>query len=123
MNLYQEEILDHYKNPRNKKRLEKVTCSVEVINPLCGDKLGLEIFVENGKILDLGFWGEGCAISQAAMSMVTEQLLGEPVERLKSLSKEEILETLGVAIGPARLKCALLPLQALEKLTLNEFQL
>jgi nitrogen fixation protein NifU and related proteins len=116
MNLYQEEILDHYKHPRNKKRLEKTTRSVEVVNPLCGDKLGVEILIENNQIVDIGFWGEGCAISQASMSMITEELNGQSIERLHSLTKDEILELLGVSIGPARLKCALLPLQAVKKL-------
>jgi nitrogen fixation NifU-like protein len=118
MNLYQEEILDHYKHPRNKKRLENPTRSIESVNPLCGDKLGLDVMVENGVIKDMGFWGEGCAISQAAMSMVTEEMIGQPVEKLQHFTKENVLELLGVPVGPSRLKCALLSLQIVEKLGL-----
>ncbi len=116
MNLYQDEILDHYKHPRHKERLEQLTASAEAANPLCGDKLGLDIRVENGKISAVGYWGEGCAISQASMSMLTEELIDQPVEILNQISQEDIVEMLGVKIGPARLKCALLPLSVLEKL-------
>lgn len=120
MNLYQEEILDHYKHPRNKKRLQNPTYSVEAVNPLCGDTLGIEFAVEEGKITDIGFWGDGCAISQAAMSMLTEELIGEHVDRIKTLTQKDITDLLGVPIGPSRLKCALLPLKALESINLYE---
>lgn len=118
MDLYQEEILHHYKQPRNKKRIPNPTYSVEAINPLCGDKLGLDVLVKDGLIADIGFWGDGCAISQAAMSMMTEEVKGAPVERLKSLTKEDVLELLGVAVGPSRLKCATLCLRAIDTISL-----
>jgi nitrogen fixation NifU-like protein len=115
MNLYQEEILDHYKHPRNKGRLAHSTSSGEASNPLCGDRLGLDIVVKNGLVEEVGFWGEGCAISQAAMSMVSEQVIGQSVEDLKKLSKDDVLELLGVDVGPSRLKCALLCLSVIER--------
>jgi nitrogen fixation NifU-like protein len=116
MNLYQEEILDHYKHPRNKKKLDNPTKSVEVINPLCGDKLSMEIKVENGIISDVGFLGDGCAISQAAMSMLTEEISGKSQEYLNTLKEESILEMLGVEVGPGRLKCAMLCFRAVQKM-------
>ncbi|MDQ3098569.1 MAG: SUF system NifU family Fe-S cluster assembly protein [bacterium] len=119
MNLYQDEILDHYKHPRNKKRITDATMSSESSNPLCGDTLGLEIKVENGKIAEVGFWGEGCAISQASMSMITDELLGQEASALSEFSQKDILDLLGVSIGPSRLKCALLPLNIIHKLAIE----
>ena len=116
MNLYQEEILDHYKHPRNKKRLDNPTYSVESVNPLCGDKLVLDVAISDNSVVDVGFWGEGCAISQAAMSMMTEEIKGQPVSRLQSLTQQDVLDMLGVPVGPGRLKCALLCLGILEKI-------
>jgi nitrogen fixation NifU-like protein len=116
MDLYQEEILDHYKHPRNKKRIDKPTLSASAANPLCGDKLGLDVVIQDEKVVDIGFWGEGCAISQAAMSMVTEELLGQPVSALHSLEKQDVFDLLGVPVGPGRLKCALLSLSVIANL-------
>lgn len=116
MNLYQEEILEHYKNPHNKKKLANATISKESINPLCGDALGLDLVIKDGKIIDIGFWGEGCAISQAAMSMLTDTIINQPVEVLRQISEEDLIDLLGVTIGPARLKCALLPLSVITKI-------
>jgi nitrogen fixation NifU-like protein len=117
MDLYQEEILDHYKHPRNKKRVDTPSFSAEAVNPLCGDKLSMEIRVKDGIIEDIGFWGEGCAISQAAMSMVTEEVKGQPVAVLRNLTQAQILDLLGVPVGPSRLKCALLCLSVAHKLS------
>lgn len=100
MNLYQEEILDHYKHPRNKKRLENPSKTVEAANPVCGDKLGVDIVVKDGIIVDIGFFGEGCAISQAAMSMLSEELIGQPGSKLGEVSSEYVLDLLGVPVGP-----------------------
>lgn len=116
MNLYQEEILEHYKHPHHKGRVDDSTVSAEAANPLCGDKLGLDLKVDNGRIVEVGYWGDGCAISQASMSMLTDELIDQPVEVLEKLSQENVLEMLGVQVGPARLKCALLPLSVVEKL-------
>ena len=116
MNLYQEEILDHYKHPRNKKRLENPSKTVEAANPVCGDKLGVDIVVKDGIIVDIGFFGEGCAISQAAMSMLSEELIGQPDSKLGEICSEYVLDLLGVPVGPSRLKCALLCLQIVDKI-------
>jgi len=116
MNLYQEEILDHYKHPRNKIKLEDSTYSARAINALCGDNLSLDILIENGIISKVGFSGDGCAISQAAMSMLTEEISGKPQEILFTLEERDVLEMIGVPIGPARLKCALLCLNVIDQI-------
>lgn len=122
MNLYQEEILDHYKHPRNKKRIEHATYSVEAVNPLCGDKLVMDIQVDDGLITDIGFWGEGCAISQASMSMLTEEVAGERIEVLGNITKEKILKMLGVDVGPSRLKCALLCMGLVDRVNRSNYE-
>jgi nitrogen fixation NifU-like protein len=113
--LYRENILDHYRHPRNKGRLEHPTHSHEEHNPLCGDVVRIDLHVNEEDVIDqVRFEGEGCAISQASASMLTEMLEGKTLEEAKTLSKEDILEALGIPIGPVRLKCALLSLKVLK---------
>jgi len=120
MDIYRENILDHYKNPRNFGRLEKPGASYEAGNPLCGDTIGMDIklITHNPELQTIGeikFWGEGCAISQASASMLTEKVKGKSLEEIKKIGKEEILKMLGIELSPVRLKCALLPLEVLQK--------
>lgn len=110
----QANILDHYKHPRNHGTLEQWTVSREEHNPFCGDKIRIDLLIENGAIQDVRFSGRGCAISQAAASMMTETLKGQPVEVAKAFGKEDILDLLGIPLGYTRLKCALLGLKALK---------
>jgi nitrogen fixation NifU-like protein len=112
--LYRELILDHSKNPRNKGTLDPADFSYEDDNPLCGDQIRIDVRVEDDRVADIKFSGQGCAISVAAVSMLTEMALGQPVGEVKEISKEDILEELGVPIGPARMKCALLGLKVLK---------
>ena len=112
--LAQADILDHYKYPRNQGVLEHPTVSREEVNPLCGDRIRLDLLIENGVIQDLRFSGRGCTISQASASMLTEALKGQPVEVAKVFGKEDVLDLLGIPIGYTRLKCALLSLKALK---------
>jgi nitrogen fixation NifU-like protein len=113
--LYRENILDHYRHPRNKGRLEHATHTHEEHNPLCGDIIRIDLHVNEGDVIDeVRFEGEGCAISQASASMLTEMIAGKTLEEAKELSKQDILEALGIEIGPVRLKCALLPLKVLK---------
>jgi nitrogen fixation protein NifU and related proteins len=112
--MYQDNILDHYKHPRNHGRLEQPSISHEEHNPLCGDKVRFDLLVEDGIIKDVRFVGKGCAISQAAASMLTEEIKGKSVEEVKQVTKDDILELLGIPIGPVRLKCALLPLKTVK---------
>ncbi len=113
--MYAENILDHFQNPRHKGKIEVPTISVEEANPLCGDKLSLDLIIENGSIKGMAFSGSGCAISQASMSMVAEELNGKSLEEAEKLSKDTIYELLGVPISPARVKCALLSYALVKK--------
>jgi nitrogen fixation NifU-like protein len=112
--LYQQEILEHAKHPRNSGQLDHPTVVREEVNPLCGDKLRFDLLIEDDVIKDIRFSGRGCAISQAAASMLTEQVKGTSIAEAREVSKEDILDMLGIPIGYSRLKCALLGLKALK---------
>jgi nitrogen fixation protein NifU and related proteins len=114
VDFYQEAILDHYKSPRHWGALNPADIDHEEKNPLCGDRLRLTMRVEDNKIVDVGWEGEGCAISQAAASMLGEELVGKTLEEAQAISKENILEMLGLELGPVRLKCALLSLKVMK---------
>lgn len=123
---YRENILDHYKNPRNFGRMKNPDIFYEEENPFCGDKIGMEIKwkIENGKwkiVKDVKFYGEGCAISMATASMLTGKVKGKSLQEIKKLKPKDILKLLGVNLTPTRLKCALLPLEVLDK-TLDTLQ-
>lgn len=111
---YREYILDHFKNPRNFGRLEHPDITHEEHNPLCGDIVGMDFAIEDGRIADIRFHGRGCAISQASASLLTERLKGMSLEDARRLGKDDVLEELGIDISPARLKCALLSLKVLK---------
>ena len=113
--IYKEIILDHYRNPRNKGNINDAEISAQDYNPVCGDKLTLNIKLENDVVSDIKFDGEGCAISQASASILTEMLMGKTLEDLSKFSKDDLLEELGTpSLGPARIKCALLSLKVLK---------
>ncbi len=114
--LYRELILEHYKHPRRRGRLERPDVSAEEHNPLCGDRVRIDLQIENGVITDARFDGRGCAISQASASMLTDEIIGMPVEQAKQFSKEQLLALIGIPLNhnPVRIKCALLPLKTLK---------
>jgi len=113
--MYREVILDHYKNPRNKGTLDPHDFSYEDENPLCGDKLRIDVRLDEQKrIKEVAFSGRGCAISQASASMLTEAIMGKTVEEVKQMTTDDILDMLGIELGPVRLKCALLSLKVLK---------
>ena len=113
--LYREQILDHYKNPHKKGLISPADIDYEEDNPVCGDHLHLTVQLdENNRVKDVGWDGEGCAISQASASMLYESLIGKTLDEIRSVSKDEILEMLGIELGPVRLKCALLSLKVLK---------
>jgi nitrogen fixation protein NifU and related proteins len=112
--MYREEILEHYQHPRHQGTLEHPDFSYEDANPLCGDRIRVDVKVDDGRIADVRFSGQGCAISQAATSMLCEKIVGMPLEDVKRLSRQDVLEMLGIELGPVRLKCALLGLKTLK---------
>ena len=113
--IYKEIILDHYRNPRNKGRLSDAEISAQDNNPVCGDRLSIDIKLEDNVVSDIKFDVEGCAISQSSASILTEMLMGKTVDELSKFTKDELLEELGTpSLGPARIKCALLSLKVLK---------
>lgn len=119
--LYREIILDHYKNPRGHGVIEGADAEAEGQNPLCGDEVSIYVSFAPGSdvIEEVKFQGRGCAISQAATSMLTEMVKGRSAEEVASMSKEALLEELGIPLTPVRLKCAILGLTTL-KLALHK---
>ncbi|MDQ5957531.1 MAG: nitrogen fixation protein NifU [Patescibacteria group bacterium] len=117
--LYQEQILDHANNPRNKKLIENHTCAGMGENPSCGDRAELYFLVEENKIKDVGFQGEGCAVSIASISMLTEKLIDMDLNDVKNIMPGDIYKMLGIKISPARVNCALLSYSALENTIKN----
>jgi nitrogen fixation protein NifU and related proteins len=114
--MYREVILDHYKNPRNYGTLEEPDAHAEGQNPLCGDEVAISVrFGADGETIDdVRFEGRGCAISQAATSMLTDIVKGRTASEVASLPKEELLEEVGIQLTPIRLKCAILGLGVLK---------
>ncbi len=114
MNIYQEELLDHYENPSNYGTLPNPDITHEEDNPLCGDTIRMDLVVEDDTIKEVRFSGQGCTISQAAASMLTEKIQGKSLEEVKQLSRDDIMDMIGIPLGPVRVKCALLALKVLK---------
>lgn len=117
--LYRENILSHYKHPQNFKTLVHATHGAEQTLVSCGDALTMQLVIKNKKVADIGFTGTGCAISMASASMLTELVRGKRISELQKLTKDDILEMLGITLTPTRLKCALLSLEVLHKAIQN----
>jgi nitrogen fixation NifU-like protein len=113
--MYREQILDLYQNPLNYGELDPRDFSYEEDNPLCGDIVRIDVRLgEDGRVADVAWSGDGCAISQAAASILTEEVKGLTVDQLKAFDRDTLLELLGVPLSMARVKCALLPLKVLK---------
>ena len=110
---YREYILDHYRDPRNYGSLEHPDVHAEDSNPLCGDQLSMDLQVEDDHVTAVRFQGRGCAISQASASMLTEMIEGKTLAEVIALGKDQVLDSLGIPISPARTKCAFLCLRVL----------
>ena len=113
--LYREIIIERYKSPQYRGELDPHDFSFEDENPLCGDNIRIDLRVDaDNKVTEAAFSGHGCAISQAAADLLLESVIGKPVEEVKQLSKQDVLDLLGIELGPVRLKCALLSLKVLK---------
>ncbi len=113
-NLYRELILDHYQHPHNHGEIPDADVSYEDSNPLCGDRIRIDIKLQGNIVADVKFNGKGCAISQAAASMLTDELIGKSLDEIKKMDKQFVLDLLGIPLGPTRIKCALLPLKVIK---------
>ena len=115
--LYRDFILEHYRAPHNFGTIEQPDASYEGYNPLCGDRITMMLAIDEaaGTVTDIAFTGRGCAISQASASLLTDRIRGKPLSEVARLGRADVLEELGIEISPARLKCALLSLDTLQK--------
>lgn len=114
MDIYKEHILDLYKNPHNKGNLKNSTHEFSKNNPLCGDEIKIQFIIQNDKISEIKFDGYGCVISQASASLLTDKIKNLSINKIKKISKEDILEMLRIPISYSRLNCALLPLDTVK---------
>ncbi|MBI2143255.1 SUF system NifU family Fe-S cluster assembly protein [Candidatus Woesearchaeota archaeon] len=113
--LYREEIIDHYRNPRNFGEMMDADVSYRDHNPVCGDEITMQLRMENGTVKEAMFTGKGCAISQAAASMLTEEARGKSSKAVVAMTKDDMLKIVRINPGPVRIKCAMLALRALQK--------
>jgi nitrogen fixation NifU-like protein len=116
MDIYRETILDHYKNPRNFGTMEGANCSAALHNTSCGDHIRMDVAVtDDGTVTDVRFSGDGCAVSVASASLLTEMVKGKTVDDVVGLTPQVVYDALGTSLTPARVKCALLPLEVLQQ--------
>jgi nitrogen fixation NifU-like protein len=114
--LYRDYILEHYRRPHNFGVLDEPSASIEGSNPLCGDRITLQLHVDPDGVVDqVAFTGRGCAISQASASLLTDEIKGKPVADVAAFRADDLLDLLGIEISPARLKCAMLSHDTLQK--------
>lgn len=112
--IYREIILEHSKNPSNRGTLDPADFTYEDTNPLCGDEIRIDVRVKDDHVSEIAFSGQGCAISQASASILTELVEGKSLDDVRGIGKEELLDEIGIPLSPARLKCALLSLKVLK---------
>ena len=111
--LYRDYILEHYRRPHNFGVIDDPTASFEGSNPLCGDRITLQLGINDGVVERVGFTGRGCAISQASASLLTDEIKGKPLTEVAAIRADDLLDLLGIDISPARLKCAMLSHESL----------
>ncbi|MBW3582058.1 MAG: SUF system NifU family Fe-S cluster assembly protein [Euryarchaeota archaeon] len=112
--MYREHILEHYKSPQNYGTLDTPDIQYREDNPLCGDDIEIHIRLEDDRIADIRFHGQGCAISQASASLLTDAVKGKSLDEIKAMDNETVMKLLGIPISPVRLKCALLSLVVIQ---------
>ena len=108
--LYVEHIMDHYRNPRNFGKIPDAQIKNHESNTLCGDEYEFDLKLENGIVSEIKFFGDGCAISKASASLLSDNLIGKNLEQIKSLTEKDILKFLGIEVNAMRMKCAMFPL-------------
>lgn len=113
--MYKDILLDHYRNPRNFGHLKKKTHTTRLYNPLCGDVVELDLNIKEGKIAEVVFSGEGCVISTAAASLLTEYVRKKKLTELNNLDRKFMIKLIGIEVTAGRIKCLMLPLEALQK--------
>src|SRR3954451_18918597 len=113
--LYRDYILEHYRRPHNFGVIDEPTASFEGSNPLCGDRITVQLGISDGVVQRVGFTGRGCAISQASASLLTDEIKGKRVSEVESFRADDLLDLLGIDISPARLKCAMLSHETLQR--------
>lgn len=114
MDLYAENILDHYRAPQNKGEMQGASVTHEEANHVCGDEITVQLKLDDDRITDIAWQGVGCAISQAGMSMLSEEVKGMTLEEAGALSQKDVYDLLGIPVGPRRFKCALICLHTLK---------
>ncbi len=113
--LYRELIIDRYKNPLYRGKLDPNDFTFEDSNPLCGDEIRIDLRVDgNGRVTEAAFDGHGCAISQASADLLLESIIGKTLDEVKALTRDDVMDMLGLELGPVRIKCALLSLKVLK---------
>lgn len=115
MDLYREQLLDHYRSPRHRGLKEKASVQASSFNPLCGDRVTVQVDITNNAIAAMRFEGQGCAVSMATASLLSEYVVHRPISEIKELDATLIQTLLGTTLSPVRLKCALLPLKTLQQ--------
>ncbi len=113
--LYRQIILDHYKNPKNQRKILNPTIIRKGHNPLCGDHIEIHMRIKNEELEDISFEGKGCALSIATSSILTEELKGKKIEDIKKMTREDVYALIGIDISPARNKCVMLPLTTIKQ--------
>ena len=115
MDMYRDNILDHYKHPRNFGKLSHPHASAQEYNATCGDRIVMDVIFKGNKVEEIKFHGEGCAISQASASMLTEKVKAKTKKEVMRLTTDDIVSMLGTTLTPSRTKCGVLPLEVLQK--------
>ena len=115
MDIYSENIMEHYRYPINIGKLENENVSYKDSNPLCGDNIEVSLLIDNDKITDIKYISEGCAISRASSSIISEKIKGMNLKDVLVLNKDFVLDSIGIQLNPIRLKCAMLSLRAIQK--------
>jgi len=115
MTIYKEIILDHYHHPHNYGEVDEPDADVSLTNSSCGDKIRLTLKVEDNTIKEIAFSAVGCAISMASASILTEHVKGMAIKKVRAFDTKTLLDIIGIELSPSRIRCALLPLEALSK--------